>query len=364
MKNYYEILGIAKNADKEEIKKAYRKLALKHHPDKSGGDDSKFKEINEAYQVLSNDQKRQEYDTYGRVFSDGQGGASGGNSGGFNFSGFDFNNFGGQGGEQFNFDLGDIFEGFFGGRQGGGKQAKRGRDIFIDLEISFEDSVFGTKRTVLLNKNSVCEKCSGKGAEPGTESKKCESCGGAGKLHETRKSFLGSFTSLRECSACHGKGTIPTKKCSACHGEGTRMKNEEITIQVPSGIENGEMIKMTGLGEALSYGTQGDLYAKIHVLRHPVYRREGSSLLMDMDIKITDALVGTEKEIKTLDGKTLTVKIPAGIEYGEILRVRGKGIPINKNSSGDLLIKIKVRAPKKISSKARKLIEELKEEGI
>ena len=364
MKNYYNILGVTKNADKEEIKKAYRKLALKHHPDKTGGDDSKFKEINEAYQILSNDQKRQEYDTYGRVFSDGQNGAQSEGNSGFDFSGFDFSQFGGQNNGQSNFDFGDIFEGFFGGGQQTRKQGKRGRDIFIDLEISFEDSVFGLKRTVLLNKNSFCDKCSGKGAEPGTETKKCEHCAGAGKVHETRKSFLGSFTTLRECSNCHGRGTIPSKKCTVCHGEGTRMKNEEITIQVPSGIENGEMIKMTGIGEAITQGVAGDLYAKIHVLRHPTYRREGSNLLMDLEIKMTDALVGVEKDIKTLDNNNLTVKIPSGVDNGEILRVRGRGIPTSKNSRGDLLIKIVIRTPKKISNKARQLIEELKEEGI
>lgn len=362
MKNYYDILGIAKNADKEEIKKAYRKLALKHHPDKSGGDDKKFKEINEAYEILSNEEKRQQYDTYGRVFEGGAGPQSGGqNAGGFDFSGFDF----GQSGGQVNFDLGDIFENFFGGgAPRGGVRSKRGRDIFIDLEISFEESAFGVKRTVLLNKTSLCEKCGGKGAEPGTEIKKCETCDGAGRVHEARKSFLGNFTTLRECSVCRGKGSIPTKRCSFCHGNGVREKSEEITVQIPPGIETGEMIKLVGYGEAVAQGSAGDLYAKIHVLPHKTFRREGSNLLMDMDIKISESVLGTDKDIVTIGGEKLTVKIPSGIEFGEVLRVRNKGIPTGKNTRGDLLIKIRVRTPKKISNRAKKLVEELREEGM
>ncbi len=372
-KNYYEILGVARNASKEEIKKAYRKLAHKHHPDKNDGADAEFKEINEAYSALSDDKKRAEYDAYGRVFGGGQGfSAEGGPSSGWDFSGFGgsgFEGFSAEGGQgpASGWDLGDIFEGVFGGNYGT-RRVKRGRDISIDLEISFEESVFGVERKVLLSKISVCEKCSGGGAEPASDSKKCSYCQGSGRVHETKKSFFGSFTSLRECDRCLGKGSIPSKKCSDCSGSGIMPKKEEITIVIPSGIEDGEMIKLAGMGEAIVNGVSGDLYAKIHVLPHPIFRKEGSSIFMDLDIKISDALLGVEKEIKTLDG-AIKLKIPPGIDSGEILRVRGRGMPQGQGMSGqgrrgDLMIRVLVRIPKKVSRSAKKLIEELKKEGI
>jgi len=345
---------VPKGATKEEIKKAYRKLAHKHHPDKNGGTDDKFKEISEAYSVLSDEKKRAEYDTYGRVFSGGQGPSGQGGSA----PGWDFGGFGGAS----NFDLNDIFETFFGGGAAQGR-AKRGRDISIDLEISFEEAVFGVERSVLISKIAVCDKCGGNGAEPGTDTKKCSYCQGKGKVHETRKSFFGSFTSLRECDKCGGKGNIPSKKCSACRGNGVMPKREEIKITVPSGIEDGEMIKLAGAGEAAANGIPGDLYVKIHVLPHPVFRRSGRDIVMDLDVKISDALLGAEKEIKIFD-KSIKLKIPAGIDSGEVLRAKGLGMPQPSGTRGDLLIKIMVRTPKKISRKAKKLIEELKEEGL
>jgi len=352
--NYYEILGVPKSATKEEIKKAYRRLAHKYHPDKSGGADDKFKEISEAYSVLSDDKKRAEYDAYGRVFSGGHGSSGqGGPPPGWDFSGF---------GDAADFDLGDIFETFFGGGAARGRP-KRGRDISIDLEISFEEAVFGVERSVLISKISVCGKCGGSGGEPGTDAKKCSYCQGKGKIHETRKSFFGSFTSLRECGKCGGRGSIPSKKCSVCRGSGVMPKREEIKIAVPSGIEDGEMIKLSGAGEAAANGIPGDLYVKIHVLPHPVFRRSGRDIVMDLDVKVSDALLGAEKEIKVFD-KSIKLKIPAGIDSGEVLRARGLGMPQPNGTRGDLLIKIMVRTPKKISRKAKRLIEELKEEGL
>ncbi len=351
--NYYEILGVPKTASKAEIKKAFRRLAHKHHPDKNGGDDSKFKEINEAYSVLSDDKKRAEYDTYGRVFGGGQ--ASSG-QGGY-AAGWDFGGFGGAS----SFDLNDIFETFFGGAAQG--RRKRGRDISIDLEISFEEAVFGVERTVLISKISVCEKCEGGGAEPGSGLKKCFYCQGKGKINETKRSFFGSFTSLRECDKCGGTGSIPEKKCSACRGAGVMPKREEIKIRVPSGIENGEMIKLTGMGEAIANGIPGDLYVKIHVRPHPLFKRSGRDIVMDLDIKISDALLGSEKEIKVFD-KSIKLKIPAGIDSGEVLRVKGFGMPQPNGTRGNLMVRIMVRTPKKISRKAKKLIEELREDGL
>lgn len=366
-KDYYNILGIAKNASKDEIKKAYRRLAHKFHPDKSQGDDKKFKEINEAYQILGDEKKRNEYDTYGRVFEEGMGGQPG-----WDFGGFDFSAGGGaaHGWANNEFDISDIFENIFGGETATKRKRRRGRDISIDLEIPFEESIFGTERRIILSKIAECEKCEGKGSEPGSEFQKCPACEGAGRVHETKRSFFGTFTTARECGKCFGGGKIPEKKCSFCKGGGVVPKKEEVAIKIPSGIYDNEMIKLAGMGEAVSGGTAGDLYVKVHVSPHPVFKREGSNLIMDMDIKMSDALLGSEKEIKTLDGK-IKLKIPAGIDSGEILRVKGKGAPQargfqtdGRGDRGDLMIKVFVRTPKHVSSKAKKLIEELKQEGV
>ncbi len=352
MSDYYEILGVHKNATKDEIKKAYHNLAHKYHPDKNKGDDKKFKEINEAYQILSDDKKRAEYDTYGRTFGGAEAGPGFGG-----FEGFDFGSAFGGG-----FDVNDIFENFFGGQRGR-TQTKRGRDISIDLELSFEEAIFGVQRNVLVSKTSLCEKCKGTGAETPKDIEKCPACNGSGKVQENRRSFFGTFTSVRECTKCFGRGTIASKKCSVCKGHGVLNKTEEIKIKVPAGIENGEMIKLSGMGEAIINGSTGDLYVKVYVARHPVFRREGDNLTMDLDIKMSEATLGVEREIRTLDG-VINLKIPAGIDSGEILRVKGKGVPTRNRGRGDLMIKIFVRTPRKVSSAAKKLIEELKKEGL
>ncbi len=360
-KDYYEILGVQKGANKEEIKKAFRTLAHKYHPDKKGGDEAKFKEVNEAYGVLSDDKKRAEYDSYGRVFNDQErAGFNGG--GGQGFGGFDFSGFtGGEGGFQ-DFDLGDIFGNIFGGG-GGRERTKRGRDISIDIELSFYDSVFGTERKILLNKSSTCSRCSGTGGEPKTEMVNCTTCNGKGKIREVRKSFMGSFATERVCDTCHGKGKVPKQKCTECRGSGVVKKEQEISVKIPEGIEDGEMIRLTAAGEAIPSGVPGDLYIKIHVKSDPVFKKDGSNLVMNLNVKLSDALLGTEYTIKTLDGD-IKVKVPEGVSFGEILRVKGKGIPIEKNRRGDLLIKINIQLPHKVSKEARKLIENLKNEGV
>jgi molecular chaperone DnaJ len=354
MRDYYQILGVPRNASKEEIKKAFRKLAHKYHPDKGNGDAEKFKEASEAYAVLSDDKKRAEYDAYGRVFSDGSG------PGPNDFSGFDFSQFGFGGAN--GFDLGDIFSEFFGG-VGNRERTKRGRDISIDVEIPFADSIFGTERKVLLTKTSLCSVCAGSGAKPNSGFITCATCNGKGKIHETRQSFLGSFTSVRTCNTCYGSGKIPKEKCGVCRGAGIVRKEEEITIVIPPGINNGEMIRLSGAGEAVTGGVPGDLYVKIHVQKHPVFKKEGSNLTMDLNIKLSDALLGGVYTVDTLDG-TLSVKIPEGVTFGEILRVRGKGVPLERGRRGDLLIKLHIQLPSRLSRKAKKIIEELKKEGV
>lgn len=356
-KNYYEILGVEKKATKDDIKKAFRKLAQKHHPDK-GGDEAKFKEITEAYSTLTDDKKRREYDSYGQTFAGGAGPAAG-------FGGFDPSQFSGFGQGGVEFDLGDLFGGFgdiFGG-QGGGRRVKRGRDISIDVEISFKDSVFGVKRSVLITKVGKCDTCDGKGAKPNTEMETCKSCNGQGRIHETRDSVLGAFTSVRTCPQCEGVGKVPKEKCTECAGRGVLRKETEINLDIPPGIDNGEMIRMPGHGEAIKAGMSGDLYIKVHVKPHPVFRKEGLNLVMQLPIKLTDALLGTTVSVQTLDDKVLEVKIPVMTKVEEILRVRGKGVRM-EGSEGDLLIHLNATLPKKLSGKAKKAIEDLKSEGL
>ncbi|MEK7553767.1 MAG: molecular chaperone DnaJ [Patescibacteria group bacterium] len=361
-KDYYNVLGVDKRATQDDIKKAFRKLAHKYHPDKGGTDEAKFKEITEAYSVLSDDKKRREYDTYGQAFagstSSRQAGGHGNPFGGFDFSGFQ-QGFGGQGAE---FDFGDIFGDIFSGR-GARQQMPRGRDISIDLEISFKDAVFGTSRNVLIAKVSTCALCRGNGAKHGTELEKCAICNGSGRVHETRNSILGQFTSVRACAVCDGSGKIPKEKCHECKGRGTLRRQEEIKINIPAGIDHGEMIRLTGQGEAVKTGVAGDLYVKVHVKPHATFRRDGANLIMNLPVKLTDSLLGTTVSIETLEGKTLEVKISPMKRAEELLRVRGKGIPVD-DSRGDLIIRLEVALPHKLSSKARKSLEDLKSEGL
>jgi len=358
-KDYYEVLGLEHNASTDDIKKAFHKLAHRYHPDKKGGDESKFKEINEAYQVLSDERKRRAYDTHGASWNSGDSGSSQG-GGGWDFSDFTAPAGPGQG---FQFDLGDLFGEFFNGGRAGATRARRGRDISVDIQIPFADSIFGSERTVLISKVGVCDRCQGTGAEPGAAMKKCATCNGQGKVHETRRSFLGAFASVRECNNCLGRGEVPEHRCSVCGGHGVVKRNEEIRIAIPAGIQDGEMIRMTGRGEAVPRGTAGDLYVKVHVERHKIFQRDGENLVMKLSVKLSDALLGAEYKVETLDGP-INVKIPEGVSPGEILRVRGRGVPISASRRGDLYLKVSINLPPKLSRKAQKLIEDLRAEGL
>jgi molecular chaperone DnaJ len=377
-KDYYQVLGVDKKASKDDIKNAFRKLAHKYHPDKGGTDESRFKEITEAYAILSDERKRREYDTYGQAFS-GSTGAPQGGAQGNPFAGFDFSQFqsqrdpfgagfgnggpsGASGFSDMEFDFGDIFGDMFGSR-GGTSRTPRGRDISIDLEIPFRDAVFGTTRSVLIAKVSICGICHGTGAKLGTELEICATCNGSGRVHETRHSILGQFTSVRTCTICGGTGKIPKEKCPECKGHGTRRKEEEITVSIPSGIDNGEMIRLVGQGEAVKKGIAGDLYVKVHVKPHPIFHREGSNLVMNLPVKLTDALLGIMVPIEILEGKTLEVKIPPMKRAEELLRVAGKGVPSNRGR-GDLIIHLEVALPNKLSGKAKEAVEKLKNEGL
>jgi molecular chaperone DnaJ len=357
-KDYYNVLGIDKGASKDDIKKAFYKLAAKYHPDKKGGDEAKFKEINEAYQVLSDEKKRKEYDTYGQTFN-GQG-PTGGASGFGGFGGFDPSDFANM---QFDFgDLGDIFGDMFGGGQ---SRQKRGRDISLEIDVPFTEAIFGTERNVLLSKVSVCKTCTGTGAKAGTKMVTCMTCNGQGKVHEVKKTFMGNFQSVRTCAVCNGKGKTPEEKCHDCRGNGVVNAREEVNITIPAGISNGEMMRMSQMGEAVSGGTTGDLYVKINVLPHKLWKREGNDLSYTHNIKLSDALLGVKHTIDGLDG-SIEIDVPAGAATGEILRVRGRGVPYihEKNKRGDVLIKLSILMPKKLSRKAMEYIKGLQEEGI
>ena len=367
MKDYYETLGVNKGASKEEIKKAFYKLAHKYHPDKKGGNEAQFKQVNEAYQVLSDDAKRSKYDQYGSGdgVDYGDFSAQGGPASGWDFSGF--GDFSAQGGSAFSGDFGnlnDIFSDFFTGGMGGGRrEVRRGRDISTEIQIFFADSIFGINRKILITKTSSCLTCHGSGAKVGTKMETCKHCNGQGQIRETKRSFLGNISSTKICEICLGSGEVPKEKCETCKGKGVLRREEEVSIVIPAGIRNGEMIRMTGYGEAVAKGTTGDLYIKVNVASHSVFKRDGNDLVMNLNLKLSDALLGTEYPIQTLDGD-IKVTIPEGVTINEILRVRGKGVPTGKNKRGDLLIKLYIKLPSKISRKSRELIEELKKEGI
>jgi len=363
-KDYYNILGVDKSASKDEIKKAFHKVAHKYHPDKNNGDDKKFKEANEAYQVLSDDKKRSNYDQFGSADMGGFGGFNQGQNQGQGFGGFDFSGFQNAGAQGFDMgDLGDIFGDFFGGGMGRSRnQVKRGRDISTEIDMTFEDSVFGATRTILIHKQSVCDICHGSGGKPGTKMDPCKTCNGQGQIKEIRRSILGSFSTVKNCETCGGSGKIPNEKCSNCRGAGVLKKQEEINVKIPAGINNGETIRMTGLGEAIKGGQAGDLYIKINVKPHSIFKRDGANLTMDLNLKLSDALLGMTYPLKTLDGN-IEVKIPEGINHGELLRVRGKGVP-EGHHRGDIIIRVLIKMPSKLSRKAKEAVENLKQEGL
>ena len=301
---------------------------------------------------MSDEKKKSEYDTYGRVFG-GDAGAGAG-PGGFDFSGF------AQQGGNVEFDLGDLFGGMF---NGGRARTKRGNDISIDIELTFKEAVFGVNRKVSLTKNSVCGDCEGGGAKKGSKMITCSSCNGNGQVHETKRSMLGTFSTVKTCETCNGKGRVPEDKCKACAGQGVSRKQSEISLSIPAGINDGEMIRLTGAGEAISGGVAGDLYIKIHVAKDKNFRKEGYNLVTDLNIKLSDSLLGAEYNIDTLDGK-LKLKIPAGVTFGEILRVKGKGVPMGATKRGDIMVKLNIQLPSKLNRKTRKLVSELRKEGV
>jgi molecular chaperone DnaJ len=365
--DYYEVLGVAKTATQDEIKKAFHKLAHKYHPDK-GGDEKKFKEINEAYQVLSDQQKRAQYDQYGRVFENGQPG-TGGNP--FGDQGFNWAWGSRPQGEEFEFDvgdIGDIFSEFFGGaRPGRGKKdTKRGKDIQVDVEINLERTLKESTEKINLAKQVVCHRCNGTGAEAGTKIKECFSCRGTGQVQQVKKTIIGSYTTVATCPECKGEGTIPEKPCNVCKGEGRTKGEEMIEVIIPAGIDSNQVIRIDGKGEAGKRGGKaGNLFVRIFVKQHPIFERRVDDLFSQSEISFSQAALGDEIGIKSLEGTNILLQVPAGTESGKIFKLSGKGIPhFNGYGRGNFYVELNIKTPKKLSRQQKELFDRLRAEGL
>lgn len=348
-KDYYNILGVAKDATPAELKAAFRKKAHEHHPDK-GGDAEKFKEINEAYQVLNNPDKRQQYDRFGSNFQNGQAGFNGGFNGGFNM---DFE------------DLGDLFGGFgdifgFGGEGRGAKRQARGRDLEMAVNLDFMSAVFGTEKEISFTKNISCRHCQGNGAEPGSKVETCSTCQGSGRVSRIQRTILGNIQTKTTCSACQGEGRSFSQLCSRCQGTGLEHDKVKLKVKIPAGIDNGESIRLSGQGEAGVKGSPaGDLYLRIKIEPHQTFKREAYDIRSEETISIRQAVLGDKIEISTIRGP-LQLKIPEGTQSGTVFKLKDKGIPqLHGRGSGDHYIKILVKIPSKLSKKQKQLLEEL-----
>ena len=354
MDYYCSLLGVEESASQEDIKKAYRKLAHLHHPDKKGGDEAKFKKINEAYQVLGNQEKRQQYDQFGQSFDGMDGGAPGG---------FDFNSFN-QGGFDFgNIDLGDLFG--MGGRQQR-QPINRGKDIKIQLKIKLKDVLETVEKKLNLSKMTICSRRDGGGGEPDTKVKECFSCRGTGWVQQMKRMGPVSFSQQTRCPDCKGQGNIPESPCNVCKGEGRIKEKEDIKIVIPAGVDSNQIIKMKGKGEAgRKGGESGDLYVRILVKEHSRFIRKGDDLYTFIEITFSQASLGSEIEVDMLDKKKLSLKIPQGMQSGKILKISGKGIPrFSGNGRGNMYIELIIKTPKKLSRKQKELLEELKKQGL
>jgi len=353
-RDYYEVLGVSKDASDDELKKAFRKLAVKYHPDKEGGDETKFKEASEAYEVLKDRQKRQRYDQFGHA---GVGGASGGGySGGNPFEGF-----GNGQGFEFNFGdggLGDIFGQFFGGGQQSQRGPARGRDVETHITLSFEDAVFGVEKKVSLTMEDECSHCKGTTVEPGSSMKTCPTCKGAGQQTRVMNTMFGAIQQAVTCETCKGRGKVPEKECTVCRGKGTERRQQDITIKVPAGIDDGSTIRLKERGEAVANAPKGDLYVHIRVKAHKHFTREGDIILSEEHISMVDAALGTEIDVATVDGK-VRMKIPAGTQSGTDFKLSNHGVPhLRRETRGPHIVQMIVDTPTKLSKKQKELLEQ------
>ncbi len=363
-RDYYEVLGVNKSASADEIKKSFRKAAIKHHPDKESGSEDKFKEINEAYEVLSNPDKRQRYDQFGHAGVGGASGAPGAGAYGPGFGGF------GGGGQRVNVDfgdlgLGDIFESFFGGAPGGGRgrsREPRGNDLQTQISLSFEEAVFGTEKTMKIDIEDTCSHCKGKTVEPGHELKTCPTCEGSGQVTQVHRTIIGNIQQARICEACKGRGKVPEKICTVCHGSGTQRSRKEVKIKIPAGINDGATIRLREYGEAVAHGKKGDLYVNIRVKPHKQFTREGSLILSEQKISMSEAVLGATIEVATVDGP-VKMKIPAGTQSGTDFKLSDHGV---KSARGDKrgahIVQIDVEIPRKLSKKQKDLFKKFASE--
>ncbi len=359
-RDYYEVLGVEKTADQDAIKKAYRKLAVKYHPDRNPGDkaaEEKFKEATEAYEVLSDEKKRPLYDQYGFAGLDGMGGPGAGGAQ-YSHAFHDFSDlFGGAGG-----GFSDIFDSIFGGGFGGGSSrsarggATAGSSLRYDLHIQFKDAVYGTSADIHFKHNEQCSECKGTGGAPGSSKKTCPTCGGVGQIRQGS----GFFTIQQTCPTCRGKGTIIDKPCSACRGTGIQEKSKQMSLKIPAGVDNGKRIVIRGQGDAgENGGPAGDLIVVLHVEDHPYFERDGQDLYCAVPVSLAQAALGCDITIKSLDDKKLTIKVPEGTANGKLLRIKGEGVPVSGSSrKGDLYVKIIVQVPSKLSSKQKEILKQ------
>ncbi len=356
-KDYYKILGVDKSAGEEDVKRAFRKLAHQYHPDKAGGNEVKFKELNEAYQVLSDKTKRAQYDRFGTAEP------FGGFGGQSPFGGFDMGGFQGFGGGE---DLGDIFETFF---EGMGVRPKRrtynqGSDIETLQEITLEDAYNGAQKHLRIHTHLTCATCKGQGGDPSAGTKTCEACNGRGEVRVERRTFFGNFARVEKCEKCHGVGKTPNKVCPTCKGHGRISGEREIVVDIVKGIQDNQVIQIRHAGEAGEHGASaGDLYIRVRVKQHPLFERRGDDLVIKKEMSVFDLLLGKPLVIPTIKGKNIEVTIPPHFNLKEYVRVSGEGMPrFGSFSHGDLLVDLTMKTPKKLSSKAKKLLEDLEAE--
>jgi molecular chaperone DnaJ len=355
-RDYYEVLGVGKGASADEIKKAFRRAAVQHHPDR-GGNEENFKEVNEAYEVLKDPSKRQRYDQFGHA-GVGSSAASDGNP---------FSGFGGAGAQDFNFDfgdlgLGDIFGSFFGGGMGGsrGQRAHRGRDVETTVEVAFEEAIFGTEVQLALNLDDVCEHCKGTTVEPGYNVETCPECKGSGQVNRVTRTIFGNIQQATTCPKCSGLGKIPERLCSVCRGLGTKRKRQMVSLKVPAGIDDGATIRLRGHGEAVANGDKGDLYVQVRVKPHKKFTREGDLILSNEHITMVDAALGTEIEVDTVDGP-VRMRVPIGTQSGTDFKLSGHGAPrLRGGTRSAHIVTILVDTPTKLTAQQKKMLEELR----
>ncbi|RJX22856.1 MAG: molecular chaperone DnaJ [Ammonifex sp.] len=349
-RDYYEVLGVGKNATQEDIKKAYRKLARQYHPDANADNKEaaaeKFREITEAYAVLSDQEKRSQYDRFGHAGPQGQGF-------GFDFGNINFEDLG------FDFGFGDLFEAIFGGGGRRRRGPQRGADLEAEVELAFKEAVFGAERELTVPRTEKCENCGGSGAKPGTSSENCQTCNGTGQISFSRATAFGQFIQTRTCDRCGGTGRFIPNPCSACGGRGHRRRNRKVAVKIPAGVDDGMRVRLRGEGEVGDLGgPPGDLYVYLRVRPDPVFARDGDNILCEVPISFTQAALGAEIEVPTLEG-TSRIKVTEGTQSGTVLRLKGKGVPIpNGYGRGDLHIRMKVITPTRLNEKQKELLQE------